>query len=180
MSAETVARRYAIALADVVSKSGETQTVKSELKTWELLMSENGGLQTAFRNPSIAQLNKERVLDGLLEKTRPTKTTANFLRVLLRNSRLTDIGAINERFAAVLEERSGSVLAQITSARELSEPEKTELKTNLDNLTGKQVRPNFIIDDRIIGGVVTQIGSTIYDGSVKTQLENLKEQLVNG
>jgi len=143
-------------------------------------MSENGGLQTAFRNPSIAQLNKERVLDGLLEKTRPTKTTANFLRVLLRNSRLTDIGAINERFAAVLEERSGSVLAQITSARELSEPEKTELKTNLDNLTGKQVRPNFIIDDRIIGGVVTQIGSTIYDGSVKTQLENLKEQLVNG
>ena len=180
MSAETVARRYAIALADVVSKSGETQTVKSELKTWELLMSENGGLQTAFRNPSIAQLNKERVLDGLLEKTRPTKTTANFLRVLLRNSRLTDIGAINERFAAVLEERSGSVLAQITSARELSEPEKTELKTNLDNLTGKQVRPNFIIDDRIIGGVVTQIGSTIYDGSVRTQLENLKEQLVNG
>ena len=180
MSIETVARRYAIALADVVSKSGETETVKTELKTWEVLIGENGGLQSAFRDPSIAQLKKEKVLDGLLEKTRPTKTTANFLRVLVRNSRLTDLGPINERFASVLEERSGTVLARITSARELSENEKVELKTNLEKLTGKQIKPNFNIDDRIIGGVVTRIGSTVYDGSVKMQLVNLKEQLING
>lgn len=180
MSIETVARRYAIALADVVSKSGETETVKSELKTWELMISENSGLQTAFRNPSIAQLDKEKVLDGLLEKTQPTKTTSNFLRILLRNSRLTDLDAINVRFASVLEERSGAVFAQITSARELADAEKAELKTNLENLTGKQVKPNFIIDGKIIGGVVTRIGSTIYDGSIKTQLENLREELMNG
>ncbi len=180
MSIETVARRYAIALADVVSESRETETVKTELKTWELLISENGGLQSAFRDPSIAQLNKEKVLHGLLEKTRPTKTTSNFLRILLRNSRLTDLGSINERFASVLEERSGTVLARITSARELSENEKVELKTNLEKLTGKQIKPNFNIDDRIIGGVVTRIGSTVFDGSVKMQLVNLKEQLING
>ena len=84
------------------------------------------------------------------------------------------------RSAAVLEERSGNVIAKITSARELSESEKTELKANLEKLTGKQVKPDFNIDNGIIGGVVTQIGSTVYDGSVRTQLENLKEQLVNG
>lgn len=180
MSVETIARRYATALADVVTNSNETEIVKNELKTWEELMSANEDLQTVFSNPSIVHLTKEKVLEGLLEKAKPAKTTANFLRVLLRNNRLTDLGGINQRFASVLEERSGNVLAKITSARELSAVEKTELKTNLEKLTGKQIKPNFNIDDRIIGGVVTQIGSTVYDGSVKTQLENLKEQLVNG
>ena len=180
MSVETIARRYATALADVVLKSGETETVKSELKSWEELIEANENLQTVFGNPSIAHLKKENILHDLLAKVRPTKTTANFLRVLLKNSRLTELGHINTRFAAVLEERSGNVLAKITSARELSESEKAELKINLEKLTGKQVKPDFNIDNGIIGGVVTQIGSTVYDGSVRTQLENLKEELVNG
>ena len=180
MSVETIARRYATALADVVTKSNETEIVKHELKTWEHLMIANENLHTVFNNPSIVHVNKEKVLEGLLEKAKPAKTTANFLRVLLRNNRLTDLADINERFASVLEERSGNVLARITSARELSEAEKAELESNLEKLTGKKVKSNFSIDDKIIGGVVTQIGSTVYDGSVKTQLENLKEQLVNG
>ncbi len=180
MSVETVARRYATALADVVTKSGETETVKSELKTWEELMKASSELQSAFGNPAIAHLSKEKVLESLLEKTKPTKTTANFLRVLLRNSRLTELGAINEKFASVLEERSGVVSAEITSARQLSEAEKAELKASLAKLTGKQINLNFEIDEKIIGGVVTRVGSTVYDSSVKTQLENLKTQLING
>ena len=180
MSVETIARRYAIALADVVTKTGETETIKSELKTWEQLMQGSTDLQDAFSNPSIAHLGKEKVLDGLIDKTRPTKTTANFLRVLLKNSRLTELGAINERFEQVLEERSGVVSADITSARELSDAQKTELTLNLQKLTGKQVKINFDINGEIIGGVVTRIGSTVYDGSVKTQLDNLKAELING
>lgn len=180
MNVETIARRYATALADVVTKSDETENVKNELKTWEQMMSANEDLQTLFSNPSVIHLNKEKVLKGLLDKAKPAATTANFLRVLLRNNRLNDLGEINKRFASVLEERSGNVMAKVTSARELSETEKAELKTNLEKLTGKQVNPNFNIDDRIIGGILTQIGSTVYDGSVKTQLENLKEQLING
>lgn len=180
MSSETVARRYAGALADVVLKTGETDTVKNELKIWEQLIGTNLELETAFRNPSVAQLNKENVLNGLLDKTKPTRTTANFLRVLLRNSRLTDLGEINKRFDAVLEERSGRTAAQVTSANELSDAQKSELKNNLEKLTGKQVTLNFDINKEIIGGVVTRIGSTVYDSSVRTQLENLREQLING
>ena len=180
MSVETIARRYATALADVVAKSGETEIIKAELKTWEELMKANSELQNAFASPAIAHLNKEKVLEGLLEKTKPTKTTANFLRVLLRNSRLTELGVINEKFASVLEERSGVVAAEITSARPLSETEKAELQASLGKLTGKQVNLNFEIDEDIIGGVVTRLGSTVYDGSVKTRLENLKTQLVSG
>ncbi len=178
MSVETVARRYANALADVVGESGETETVKSELKTWEDLMNANSELQNVFANPAIVQMSKEKVLESLLEKAKPTKTTANFLRVLLRNRRLTKLSAINEKFAAVLEERSGIVAAEVTSARPLSDGEKAELQSSLAKLTGKTINLNFEIDEQIIGGVVTRVGSTVYDSSVKTQLENLKAELI--
>ena len=178
MSIETVARRYANALADVVIKTGEANSVKSELKSWEEMISSNSNLQGAFRNPSIAQSSKEKVLDNLIKKTNPTPTTANFLRILLRNSRLTEINEINERFANVLDERSGLTSAQIISARELSEVEKAEIKTNLERLTKKTVNLNFKTDKNIIGGVIARIGSTVYDGSVKTQLEELREKLI--
>jgi len=180
MSVETVARRYATALADIVIKTGETNSVQTELKTWQEMMTANSELLEAFNNPAIAHGSKEKVLENLIERTKPTKTTANFLRVLLQNSRLTEISEINERFVSVLEERSDVVAAQITSARPLSDNEKAELQINLNKLTGKNVSPNFIIDESIIGGIITRIGSTVYDGSVKTKLENLKEQLVNG
>ncbi len=180
MSVETVARRYAVALADVVTNSSETETVKNELKTWEAMINANGDLQTAFRNPAISQTDKEKVLNNLIEKTKPTKTTANFLRVLLRNGRLTEIGEINIKFASVLEERSGVVSANITSARELSETQKTEVLLNLELLTGKRMTLEFKTDESLIGGMVTRIGSTVYDGSVKTQLQELKQQLING
>jgi F-type H+-transporting ATPase subunit delta len=177
MSVETISRRYATALADVVLKTGETETVKAELKTWEQMIVSSIDLQTAFGNPSIAHMDKERVLDDLLARTRPSKTTSNFLRVLLRNSRLTELREINDRFDVVLQERSGNVVAEVTSARELSTAHQSELKANLEKLTGKHVKLNFTIDPSLIGGVVTRIGSTIYDGSVRTQLENLKEEL---
>ncbi len=180
MSVETVARRYATALADVVVKSAETETIRHELKTWEEMFTTNADLQSAFGNPSIGQAVKEKVLDQLIEKTKPTKTTANFLRVLAKNGRITEIKQINDRFDVVLEERSGAVVAEVTSARELADSQKNELKTNLEKLTGKQVKLNYEINEEIIGGVVTRVGSTVYDGSVRTQLENLKEQLING
>jgi F-type H+-transporting ATPase subunit delta len=178
MSIETVARRYASALADVVTKSGDTEVVKNELKTWEQLITSSGELHSAFANPAIAHLSKEKVLEGLLTKTKPTATTANFLRVLLRNGRLTELPEINEKFASVLDERSGVVAAHVTSARPLGEAEKAELQASVARLTGKKVNLNFEIDENLIGGVVTRIGSTVYDGSVKTQLENLKKELI--
>jgi F-type H+-transporting ATPase subunit delta len=103
-------------------------------------------------------MNKEKVLESLLERTKPSKTTSNFLRLLLRNGRLVDLTSINDRFAIVLEERSGSVVANVSSARELSDSQRNELKENLERLTGKQIKLDFNIDPNLIGGVVTRIG----------------------
>ena len=178
MSVETVARRYATALADVVAQSGDISVVRQELKSWEQLIEGNADLQSAFGNPSISHLEKEAVLNSLVARANPTRTTANFLRILLKNGRLVDLKAVNEKFESVLEERSGVVGAQVTSARDLSENEKAALRSNIERLTGRQVNLSFEIDDAIIGGVVTRVGSTVYDGSVKTQLENLKQELI--
>lgn len=179
MSVETVARRYAVALADVVTKNGDAGGIQAELKEWETMMLSSTDLFEVFTNPSIQQENKEKVLENLIERAKPSRTTANFLRVLVKNGRLNDIGEINQKFASVLEERSGGVSAQITSARPLSEMQKSEIQTNLEQMTGKRISPHFTTDEAIIGGVVTRIGSTVYDGSVKTQLQQLKEQLIH-
>jgi F-type H+-transporting ATPase subunit delta len=180
MSIETVARRYGTALADVVLNTGETEVVTDELLQWEALLNTNANLHDVFGNPTIPHIRKDDLLEKLIEKTRPSKTTTNFLRVLLHNGRLTDLVQINEKFASVLEERSGVVSAEITSARDLPDNERSDLKEKLEKLTGKRVKVDFATNPQIIGGVVTRIGSTVYDGSVKTQLENLREQLVNG
>jgi F-type H+-transporting ATPase subunit delta len=180
MSEETVARRYSAALADVVLTSGETEAIRRELELWKEIFSANPDLQNIFSNPAIPYLNKQRLLEDLIAKTRPALTTANFLRLLQRNGRLAEIGRISDRFETVLEERSGVVAAEITSARELPDTERKAFQSNLEKLTGRRVKISYGVNKDIIGGVVTRIGSTVYDGSVKTKLETLKEQLVNG
>jgi F-type H+-transporting ATPase subunit delta len=179
MSVETVARRYANALADVVMTSGEKETIQTELKTWQEMLHTNRDLNNAFYNPAIAHNSKEKVLESLIERSKPSKTTANFLRVLLRNNRLTEIDAINEKLDSVIAERSGIISAKVTSSRELTETEKSELKANLAKVTGgKEIKVDYQIDESIIGGAITRVGSTVYDGSVKTQLELLKQQMI--
>jgi F-type H+-transporting ATPase subunit delta len=180
MSVETIARRYGSALADVVLKTGETDTVKSELTQWAAMIESNAALHDTISNPAIQHAQKEKLLESLLDRTKPSRTTANFLRVMLRNGRLQEIGAIRSKFEDELEQRRGIVSAEVTSARELPESERSELRARLEKLTGKQVSLNFSVDQNIIGGVVTRIGSTVYDGSVKTRLENLREQLISG
>lgn len=179
MSVETIARRYSSALADVVMQSGNVDTVAAELKDWESMIVGNQNLHTAFSNPAIAHMAKERLLDQLIARSNPSKTTANFLKVLLRNSRLTELPQINERFTAVIDERRGVTSASVTSARELTEEEKADLKANLQKMTGMEVDLQFEIDKNVIGGAVTRLGSTVYDGSVKTQLELLKQQMID-
>jgi F-type H+-transporting ATPase subunit delta len=180
MSIETIARRYATALADIVVPSGQAETVKSELAAWSTMLTANENLTDLFGNPTVQHSSKEKVLDGLISKTQPTKTTANFIRVLLQNGRLADLPDINERFVSVLDERSSVVSAEIVSARELPQNERAAFVSNLEKLTGKKINVNYTIREEIIGGVVTRIGSTVYDGSVRTKLENLRQQLVEG
>src|SRR6266851_6334077 len=177
MSVQTIARRYASALADVVIERGEAREVQEELNTWERLIQSNANLQEVFRNPTIALDQKRAVLNKLIERAGPRPTTINFLKVLLQNQRLTELGEINRKFADVLDERSGVVAANVTTAREVPEEAQQELHTKLVELTGKKVRIEFATDPELIGGLVTRIGSTVYDGSVRNHLQQIKEKM---
>ncbi len=172
-----VARRYAAALADVVLENGEAAEVQRELSDWEGLIQSNPQLQEVFRNPTVALDQKRAVLNKLIERTRPRQTTVNFLKVLLQNQRLTELSEINRKLIEILDERAGMVAATVTTARSISESSQQQLHVKLSSLTSKQVRLNFVTDPDLIGGLITRIGSTVYDGSVRNQLQQIKEKM---
>jgi F-type H+-transporting ATPase subunit delta len=177
MSVQTVARRYASALADVALERGEASEVQEELTTWERLFQSSENLREVFRNPTIALDQKRGVLNKLIERARPRPTTVNFLKVLLQNQRLTDLAEINSKFAEVLDVRAGTVAATVLTARSVPEDAQQKLHATLSILTKSKVRVNFATDPELIGGLVTRIGSTVYDGSVRNHLQQIKEKM---
>ena len=178
MSSQAVARRYAVALADVVLSSGEAQAVREELASWDELLRSNAELLDVFRHPAIPYERKRNVLEELIGRTRPRPTTANFLKVLLQNHRLAELSEVNRQFAQELDRRSNVVTAQVTTARPLPPDAQEVLRARLGKLTGSTVRLQFEVDEELIGGVLTRIGSTLYDGSVRGQLQQIKQKMV--
>lgn len=179
MSSQTVARRYASALADVAIARAEATEVQAELSTWEQMMLTNASLLEAFSNPTVAYEQKGKVLSELITRTRVRPTTANFLRLLLKNQRLAELPAVNAKLAGVLDERAGVISAQVKSARPVSDATRLSLEEKLRKITGRKVRLTFATDESLLGGIVTRIGSTIYDGSVRDQLRRLGEKLAS-
>ena len=177
MSSQTVARRYAAALADVVSERNEAQLVQAELAAWAKMISENNALLEAFSNPTVAYEQKRNVLNELLARTKVRPTTTNFLRTLLKNQRLAELPQVNDKLAQILDERAGIVSAEIISARPVADKARAMLEEKLREITGKKARLTFATDESLLGGIITRIGSTIYDGSVSNQLSRLREEL---
>ena len=177
MSLQTVARRYATALADVAIERREERQVQSELDQWAEMIESNPRLKEVFANPTIVHDHKRKLLEDLLTRTRVRDTTASFLRVLLHNQRLAQLRDIVERFAYVLDERAGMLAGSVTTARPISEELKKTLHETLSAATGRTVRLSFSTDEKIIGGMVARIGSTVFDGSVESHLERLAEGL---
>ncbi|MGH9751719.1 MAG: ATP synthase F1 subunit delta [Blastocatellia bacterium] len=179
MTGTTIANRYARALADVIIERGETNEVVKELTGFERMMSEHPQLRDVFASPVIAAERKRAVLDELLARIDLRQTSANFLRLLLDNSRLQDLDQMLNALSRELDARMNIVSADVTTAREISQQEKDALQSRLKAATGKEVRLQFRTDPAIIGGVVARIGSLVYDGSIKNQLAQMKRKLVN-
>jgi F-type H+-transporting ATPase subunit delta len=180
LSLQTVARRYATALADVSIERREEREIQSELDQWSSMLESNPQLKEVFSNPTVAYDQKRKLVEELISRTRVRETTASFLRVLLTNQRLSQLRDIAERYGYVLDERAGLVAANVTTARPISEELKNSLHETLAAATGRKVRLTFTTDETIIGGLVARVGSTVFDGSVQNQLERLSESLAGG
>jgi F-type H+-transporting ATPase subunit delta len=178
MSITTIASRYARALADVITERRETNEVVSELNLFAGMMRQHEQLRDVFASPVLPLERKRSVLNELLARLKLRPTSNNFLHLLLNNARLHDLDLMMRALSRELDARTNIVSAEITTAREIGEQEKSMLRDKLKGSTGKEVRLQFLTDPNIIGGVVTRIGSLIYDGSIKNQLAQLKRNLV--
>jgi F-type H+-transporting ATPase subunit delta len=177
LSLQTIARRYATALADVAIDRNEEREVQRELDQWASMIEAHPQLKEVFDNPTIVYDHKRKVVEDLIARTRVRETTASFLRVLLRNQRLSQLRDVAARFGLILDERGGMVAAHVTTARPIPEELKSSLHETLAAATGRKARLSFSTDESIIGGLVARIGSTIYDGSVQSQLDRLAAEM---
>jgi F-type H+-transporting ATPase subunit delta len=177
----SVVGTYARAFADVILTKGnllDPARIIEELHGFEALLKESDPLRHVLENPSIPADRKLAVLDAIAMRLVTTRQVRNFVAVLIDHRRLPLFSEILKQLAQELDERQGFAEAQVSSARQLSDQEKQLLEAEITKMTGKKVRAKYGQDATLLGGAVVQVGSTIYDGSVKGQLERIREQLV--
>jgi F-type H+-transporting ATPase subunit delta len=180
MSATTVARRYAEAMADVAITHNVVDQTDGELRAFAEMMRQSRELADVFASPVLPQSDKRKVLEALIARARPSTFTANLLRAMLTNNRLPLVPDVYEQYRRLINERRGVVVAEVTTAQPLNAQEQAQLGQRLQTLTGKQVEFQFKTDAALIGGVITRIGSVVYDGSVRTQLQEIEQRLKAG
>lgn len=176
----SVASVYARAFADVVlEKRLDSGRVMAELDSVETLVQSNNELRRVWENPSVPAEQKRGVLDALAGREGFSQPVRNFIAVLIDHRRIPFLEPIVRQVAKEFDERLGFAEAEISTARELSPPERRALESQVEQLTGKRVRAKYTRDVTLIGGAVVRVGSTIYDGSIRGQLMRIREQIVS-
>ncbi len=177
----SVVGTYARAFADVVMKPGnhlDSDRALRELYGMEALLSQSDQLRRVLENPSIPGDRKRAVLGAITAKLGTLPQVRNFVDVITDHRRLPLFSEILKQLEHEINDRQGLAEAQVSSSRQLTDSEKAMLEAEITKMTGKKVRARYEQDATLLGGAVVQVGSTIYDGSVKGQLERIREQLV--
>ncbi len=176
----TVVNTYARAFADVVIANRlDAQKTLEEAQQIAGLVRDNKSLREVWGAPSIPAAQKRAVLDGIVQKAGLSRPVRNLVAVLIDKRRIRFIGEIVTQFAQELNQRLGFAEAAITTARELNTDERAALEGDLTRVTGKKIRAKYTQDRSILGGAIARVGSTVYDGSVKGDLERIREQLIS-
>jgi F-type H+-transporting ATPase subunit delta len=169
--------RYARSLAEIVFEQNVEQKVTENLNLYNEIFRAVPELLEAFHSPAVPRESKERLLNELLTRYPVHAVASNFLRVLLQHNRLRYFEQIRDGYLASVNQSKGIVSARVTAAAPLSEGELKELAGRLSGITGKRIHVELTTDVELLGGVVVQIGSTIFDGSIRTQLAEMKKRL---
>ena len=173
--------RYASAFLDVIT-AAKLDTAAIDRQFNDFLGTWNGSpeLRSFFTNPAIPALQKVGFLDTLNKKLGLPKELRNLIAVLIDNDRIGAVAEVAQTYRRLLQDQLGIRQAEIVTARELTEPERTSLVAEIGKLAGSKIEASFKLDASILGGTVVRIGSTVYDGSVRGRLDRLKEALAAG
>ncbi|HEV3510343.1 MAG TPA: ATP synthase F1 subunit delta [Candidatus Sulfotelmatobacter sp.] len=174
----SVASTYARAFADVVfSQRLDAAQASSGLRSIAALFAESVELRRVWENPAVPADQKRKLLDAIVQREGILRPVRNLIAVLIDHRRLPFLPRIVEQLEKEIDARLGFAEAQISSARDLEASEKRALEAQIAKTTGKKVRASYGLDPSLLGGAIVRIGSTIYDGSVKGQLERIRETI---
>jgi F-type H+-transporting ATPase subunit delta len=176
----SAAPRYAHAFSQVTEAAGlDATAVRQQLSDFAETLVGSGELRELLMNPSIEIQQKINVLDAMAGRMGMSSQVRNFIAVILDHHRLAELDEILAAYAEIVDEHSGAAEATITTAHPLNADDRASLEAQVAKLAGARVRASYVEDATLLGGAVVQIGSTVYDGSVRAQLEQLKHRLVN-
>lgn len=175
-----IASRYARALVDaVIADKIDPATAVQQVNDMVAAVGESDNLRRVWESPAVGADHKRAVLDAIAAKSGTLRPIRNFFALLIDHGRIPMLARIARQFEIELNSQLGFVEAGISSSRPLSAEEKLGLEQQVGRITGKQVRARYATDPELLGGAVVRVGSTIYDGSIRGQLQKLKEQLAN-
>jgi F-type H+-transporting ATPase subunit delta len=174
-----VASRYARALADAVTdgKVAGGEHAEQQLTAFLAMMQSSADLRNVLTSPAVKANAKKKLVEALGAKLGISLLARNFLFILVDHKRIPLLHEILPLFRAEMDERHGVVEAQVTTAAELNAAERAKLEAALTKRTGKKVRASYQVDPALIGGAVTRVGSTVFDGSVRERLQVLRAKL---
>jgi F-type H+-transporting ATPase subunit delta len=178
MSVSILGKRYARALVALANDAATVDRMAKDLKDFAASWESSRELRAAFENPSVPQAARGLILRDIAAQTGMNDQVRDLLLLLSDRQRMRHVGEVADAFAEIAEARSGKVRAEVTTATALPQSYFAELERILRDVTGKQVVLVNQVDPALIGGVVTRIGDRVFDGSLKSRLVELKDELL--
>ncbi|HVR61551.1 MAG TPA: ATP synthase F1 subunit delta [Polyangia bacterium] len=175
----SVSRRYARALFQIGVDRGTFERLGDELVELAAVYRSSSELRQTLENPVFRPADKRAILEKILPRVTPTLEVQRFVLLLLERGRITALPAIARAYQELADQHTGRVRAQVTSAQALSPPDLERVRRSLERRTGKKVLVDAAVDPALIGGVVARVGDLVLDGSVRTQLNTLRDKLLN-
>lgn len=176
-----IVKRYAKALADTALEAGMAEAVAKDLSTLVELVRASSEFFSILKNPAVPGDKKILIIDQIWKTVVPTPCcdqTRRLLELLIQNHRIHLIIPLQQTYQEIIDQRAGIVPATIRSCTALSPAQGKRLEQKLQDMTGARIRAQYEKDESLIGGIIIRIGSTVYDGSVRNQLETVRKMLV--
>jgi F-type H+-transporting ATPase subunit delta len=174
---KSVSKQYAKAFADIAIAQGAPQTAVRQLADFGEAFAASAELRNFLESPAVDTQIKHRVIEKIVAQQGASRINRNFLFVIVDHHRAYMLPEIIVAVQEVVRQRQGLAEAEISSAVELSAAQKTELAKTLSRLTGKRIEPKYSLDPALLGGAVARVGDTIYDGSLRSRLTEMRARL---
>ena len=173
-SGDLISDRYASALYDLAAEKKVVDPVLNDLSNLKKILNDNKELNLVIRSPLISSPDKLNIFNSLLQKIKANELTTTFLKVIEKNKRFSSLASIISQFININSHKRGDVLADITSADELNDDQKTNITNQLKNILGDKLSLSFDVDKNIMGGLIVKVGSKMIDTSLANKINKLK------